>query len=670
MQGPTERTARLTTQRTRMVESDLRRRGILDEGVLDAMASVPREKFLPAEMAEFAYEDHPLPIEAGQTISQPYIVALMAQAMHIDPRSRVLEVGTGSGYGAAVLSRVAEKVVSIERHEGLADRARENLASAGCDNVTVVHGDGMLGFPDAAPYDAIVVTTSGTTVPESLLEQLADGGRLVIPIGPDTRGQALLRITRAGNEFHEEDLGAVRLVPFVGTEARDSPGSPSAVHRRIDAVPSARRSDVASLVRSAASPFGTMAEAPMEELLERIGDSQMVLLGEASHGTSEFYRMRDLITRELIRHKGFTAVAVEADWPDAARVDAHVRRRETDEAGFEAFTRFPTWMWRNRDVATHISWLHEHNRDLEPERQVSFHGLDLYSMFTSRDEVLRYLDRVDPAAGVIARRRYSCLTPWQHDPAEYGRAVTTGAFVGCEEEVAATLTDLLKQRFAYADDDAYIEAAQNAAVVLNAERYYRIMYRGSRESWNLRDQHMFETLKLVRSHRGPDTRVVVWEHNSHIGDASATEMGVRGEQNVGMLSRHEFGDDAFLIGFGTDHGTVAAATDWGGPMHRKTIRPSHPESYERICHDSEIPAFILHLRRPKHPDLREELSQPRLERAIGVIYRPETELQSHYFQAVLARQFDSYIWFDESRAVTPIAGSQSTGIPDTWPFGL
>lgn len=238
--------------------------------------------------------------------------------------------------------------------------------------------------------------------------------------------------------------------------------------------------------------------------------------------------------------------------------------------------------------------------------------------------------------------------------------------------MVATLTDLLKSRLAYAEGDQveFVEAAQNASVVANAERYYRVMYQGSRESWNLRDQHMFETLRLVRAHRGPGAKVVVWEHNSHIGDASATEMGARGEHNVGQLARGEFGDDVFLVGFGTDHGTVAAASDWGGAMHRKSVRPAHPDSYERVCHDTGIPAFLLHLRDPDRSDLRVELTEPRLERAIGVIYRPETELQSHYFQAVLARQFDEYVWLDETSAVTPLAAHHLNGVPDTYPFGL
>ena len=668
-------------RRDLMVERDIAGRGVRDRRVLAAMGSVAREHFLPPEMAEFAYEDSPLPIGSGQTISQPYIVALMAAAAELGPEDRVLEIGTGSGYGAAVLSRVAGEVWTVERHRELADEARHRLAAAGIENVYVRAGDGTLGWPEAAPFDAIVVTAGGPAVPQALVEQLAEDGRLVIPVGGEARDQHLVRGRRHGDDLAQEDLGPVRFVPLIGAQgwsgevdaAASGAGAGPSPRTILPATARAGVHRATTLVRESAQPFSSIDEADLGSLLERVGDCSVVLLGEASHGTSEFYAFRDRLTRELILRKGFRAVAVEADWPDAARIDAHVRHRPPSPPPFVAFSRFPTWMWRNREMSRFVDWLHEHNGDLaDPEKQVSFHGLDLYSLYTSRDAVLAYLDRVDPAAAVVARSRYSCLSPWEQDPAQYGRAVVTGGFRGCEDGVVATLTDLLKSRLAYAEGDEvdFVEAAQNAAVVANAERYYRVMYYGSRESWNLRDQHMFETLRLVRAHRGPATKVVVWEHNSHIGDASATEMGARGEHNVGQLARGEYGDDVFLVGFGTDHGTVAAASDWGGPMHRKAVRPAHPDSYERLCHDTGVPAFLLHLREPDRPELRRELAEPRLERAIGVIYRPETELQSHYFQAALAHQFDEYVWLDETSAVTPLAAHHLEGLPDTYPFGL
>ena len=656
-----------------MVEHDLSNRAITDATVLAAMGTVPRERFMAADMAEFAYEDSPLPIESGQTISQPYIVAAMAQAAELGPADRVLEIGTGSGYGAAVLSRVAAEVWTVERHRDLADQARDRLAAVGYDNVFVQCGDGTLGWPEAAPFDAIVVTAGGPTVPQALVEQLADGGLLVIPVGDETRSQHLIRARRRGDELVPEDLGPVRFVPLIGAQGWSAPAPGPDTPTVIPGAARAGRHGTTTLVHEVAQPFTSVEEMELGPLLDRVGDSSLVLLGEASHGTAEFYAVRDRITRELVLRKGFTAVAVEADWPDAARIDAYVRHRPPSPPPFESFSRFPTWMWRNREVGRFVDWLHDHNAGVtDPRRRVSFHGLDLYSHFTSRDAVLAYLDEVDPSAAAVARRRYSCLSPWEQDPAQYGQAVVSGRFEGCEDGVVATLTDLLKQRLAYAEGDqvAFVEAAQNASVVANAERYYRVMYQGSRESWNLRDQHMFETLRLVQAHRGPSAKVVVWEHNSHVGDASATEMGARGEHNVGNLSRREFGDDAFLVGFGTDHGTVAAASEWGGPMERKSIRPSHPDSYERVCHDTGVAAFMLALREPDRPEVRDELAQPRLERAIGVIYRPETELQSHYFQASLPNQFDEYVWIDATTPVTPLAAHHLKGLPDTYPFGL
>ena len=313
-------------------------------------------------------------------------------------------------------------------------------------------------------------------------------------------------------------------------------------------------------------------------------------------------------------------------------------------------------MWRNRETQQLIEWLRAHNQEMvAPERKVSFSGLDLYSMYTSAFEVVRYLDRVDPVAAGAARERYGRLTPWQSDPAAYGRAALVGRMASVERDVVAMLRDLLAKRLEYArqDGDEFFDAARNAQVVAGAERYYRAMYYGAVESWNLRDQHMFDTLQAIRAHR--DAKLVVWEHNSHVGDAAATEMAVRGEHNVGHLCRTALGDDLFVVGFGTDHGTVAAADNWDEPMQRMRVRPARADSYEALCHTTEIPAFLLHLRDPHRDELRDELFEARLERAIGVVYRPQTELQSHYFQAVLPAQFDEYIWFDETEAIEPLA---------------
>jgi protein-L-isoaspartate(D-aspartate) O-methyltransferase len=438
-------------------------------------------------------------------------------------------------------------------------------------------------------------------------------------------------------------------------------------------IPQAGVTALAHLVREEAEPIRDIDQADLGGLLERIGDGRVVLLGEATHGTSEFYRMRARITRELIVRRGFNIVAVEADWPDARRIDRYVRHLPHPNVDWKAFARFPTWMWRNHDVSEFSEWLRAHNAGLsDPNARTGFFGLDLYSLYTSLDSVLEYLDRVDPPTAAIARERYACLTPWQHDPAVYGRAAVTGRYRTCEAEAVAMLRELLQKRLDYVAHDGldFLDAVQNARLVADAERYYRIMYYGAAPSWNLRDQHMFETLQNLLSFHGPDARAVVWEHNSHVGDASVTEMASRGELNLGQLCREHFGDQAFLVGFGTDHGTVAAATDWDGPMEVKRVRPSHVDSYERVCHDTGVEAFLLQLREPRRAVLREELMPARLERAIGVVYRPESELLSHYFQASLPRQFDAYIWLDETRAVVPLPVAIPEGLPDTYPFGV
>jgi erythromycin esterase-like protein len=429
--------------------------------------------------------------------------------------------------------------------------------------------------------------------------------------------------------------------------------------------------EAGEIVRRASVPLPDPAHAlEFGPFFDNLADAKIVLLGEASHGTSEFYRARAAITRNLIAYHGFNIVAVEADWPDANRIDRYVRHRGPGSYDEASFARFPTWMWRNREVDDFIGWLVQHNEELPMERRVEFRGLDVYSLRSSIAEILSYLDRVDPQAAVTARRRYGCLTPWQSEPAWYGRAVLTGERDPCEDDVIAQLTDLLSRQIDYSakDGEDFADAAQNARVVRSAEQYYRIMYQGSNESWNLRDRHMFETLEHLLGRRGPKARAVVWAHNSHIGDASATSMGWRGQFNIGELCRIGFRRDAVLVGFGTDRGVVAAADDWDEPMQFKTVLPSRPDSYERVFRHAGIPRSLTDLREDK--EVRSVLSPPRLERAIGVIYRPETELQSHYFEAVLPEQFDAYVWFEQTSAVTPLPSEAPHGVPETYPFGV
>ena len=648
-------------RRERLI-SILEARGINDLKVLQAFREVPRHRFVPEGLAEFAYEDRPLPIGRGQTISQPYIVAWMTEAAGVQPGQKVLEVGTGSGYAAAIASRIAAEVFTVERHAELAESARARLAELGEENVHVLHGDGTQGWAEHAPYDAILVAAGGPVVPPALLQQLAPGGALVMPLGP-VDAQILVRIRRTPDgTLKFDELGDVRFVPLIG-QAGWQPGKPKSSER-----------SVAGLIRETAEQLEDIESVDLSPLLERMAGARVVLLGEATHGTSEFYRMRARITRELVQRHGFTIVAVEADWPDAARIDRYARQLPPSSSPWKPFSRFPTWMWRNEEVRGFTEWLRQRNATVQdPGRRAAFYGLDLYSLFTSADAVVRYLESVDAPAANVARHRYGCLTPWQNDPAAYGRAVVTGRFESCEDEVAKVLVDLLARRLEYAvrDGERFLDGAQNAKVVANAEQYYRVMYRGNVESWNLRDQHMFDTLNALLEFHGPESRAVVWAHNSHLGDAAATEMGARGEHNVGQLCRRALGPKAYLLGFGTDHGTVIAASAWDEPSELKTVRPADSRSYEALCHQSALPAFLLPLRTPARDAVREELMAVRLERAIGVIYQPETELQSHYFAASLPRQFDEWVWFDETNALQPLGtGVPQRGLPETYPFGL
>jgi len=403
---------------------------------------------------------------------------------------------------------------------------------------------------------------------------------------------------------------------------------------------------------------------------ERFGNARVVLLGEATHGTSEFYRARAAISRALVERHGFNIVAVEADWPDAARIDRFVRHRDPEPSDEQAFARFPTWMWRNVEVHDFVLWLREHNERLPAAQRVEFRGLDIYSLGSSIAAVLAYLDKNDPEGAKEARRRYGCLTPWQDEPARYGRAVLYGR-KPCAPEVAAQLQDLLNARLDRIkhDGEAFFDATQNARIVRAAEQYYRIMYEGSRESWNLRDRHMFDTLQHLMAVRSK-AKAIVWAHNSHIGNAAATSMGWEGEFNIGELCRTAYGEDAVAIGLGTDRGTVAAADDWDEPMRVKNVLPAREDSWERLFRDTGSACSLTDWRPHARRDLREALSTPRLERAIGVVYRPDTEFLSHYFKAVLAEQFDAFVWFEDTRAITPLGPEHVRAMPETYPFGL
>jgi len=426
-------------------------------------------------------------------------------------------------------------------------------------------------------------------------------------------------------------------------------------------------------------------------------DPKIILIGDASHGTSEFYTARAVLTQHLIEHHGFNIVGVEADWPDAEAVDRYVRHRpgpgarasvgpegETRKEGREpAFMRFPTWMWRNQEVQRFTEWLRQWNRERDSKGPdaVGFYGLDLYSLGASMKAVIEYLEHVDKEMAEMARERYGRMMVWAEDPHEYGLEALAAGFKGCEKDVVRVLRDLLAKRLEYAarslDGEEFHSGEQNARLVKDAEQYYKAMYYGRDESWNLRDRHMFETLVRVLKHRGKNgqAKAVVWAHNSHIGDARATSMGwSRDELNIGQLCKETFGKQALNIGCSGNTGTVAAARRWDGDMQVMQVRPGLPGSYEELMHATAVKSFALDLREGHcNEELRKALMKKRLERFIGVIYSPHTERQSHYSSAVLPEQFDAFVWFDQTRHVGALEVHQphvALEYDETWPFGL
>ena len=438
--------------------------------------------------------------------------------------------------------------------------------------------------------------------------------------------------------------------------------------------------DIVDGLRRAAVRFESTLDG-LAPLMETIGDADVVLIGEASHGTHEFYQTRAELTKALIVSQGFNIVAAEADWPDAYRANRWVRHssQEPDaEAALGDFTRFPRWMWRNRDVVGFLDWLRTHNGSQDAAARVGFYGLDLYSLHTSIDAVLAYLRKVDPAAAERARYRYGCFEDFGENSQAYGYAATFGLSRSCEDDVVAQLVEVRRRAADYATRDGrvaaddYFYAEQNARLVRNAEKYYRSMFGGRAESWNLRDTHMMETLQALLAHvrqTAGTARAVVWAHNSHLGDARATQMGAGGELNLGQLARQAYGARARLIGVTTHTGTVTAASNWDEPAQRKRVRPSLAGSYERLFHDVGMPQFLLRL---GESEMRELLAEPRLERAIGVIYRPDTERVSHYFRAQLTGQFDAVLHIDETLALAPLEtwSLDEADLPETYPSAL
>jgi erythromycin esterase-like protein len=446
----------------------------------------------------------------------------------------------------------------------------------------------------------------------------------------------------------------------------------------------ARDSILAQAIAEQATPLAG-ADTDFDLLVDRIGDARFVLLGEATHGTHQFYRIRAELTKRLIREKGFAAIAAEADWPDSYRVNRYIRGAGTDDNATDSlagFRRFPQWMWRNADILDLVGWLRAHNdRITDGAHKVGFYGLDVYSLHGSIGAVLSYLQARDPDAARRARERYACFDVFGEEPQMYGHAVSLGIGRDCEDEVLEQVVDLVRRRRellardGMVAEEAHFEAEQNARVVANAESYYRQMYLGGVSTWNLRDTHMMDTLDAVATHleaMGRSGKIVVWAHNSHVGDSAAmAHRAERDEITLGHLCRQRHPNDTVLVGFTTYEGTVTAASDWGRAAERKVVRRGLPGSYEALFHQTGVPEFLLLL-----DDLGEAtaaLHDVRLERAIGVVYKPQTERWSHYFDVRLADQLDAVIHIDQTRALEPLERTplwEGGEMPETFPSGL
>ena len=640
------------------IQNRLINKGIKNPLLLEAFHNIPEEFFLTKKIYPFTHKE--TEIEELMNVIEPRVIVFgqMLEKMDIKKGNRVLAIGIDSVYMLSVLSKIYKEVYTVETNVEYSKWASEILKSKDVFNVFFNSHNETKGWEDHAPYDAIIIASEFQEVPEIIKKQLQIGGKLIAPVGPDW-SHIILEIVERVSEFEYRTqrlrenyfIPKPHVLPQIGTK-----------HFPDD--------EIVTAIKEKAIPFSSINEYPLDNLLNRIGDAKVVLLGEASHGTSEFYLSRQAITKALIEKKGFNIVCAEADWSDVEQINAYVRDLNA-KRNWMPFNRFPQWMWKNKEVLEFIEWLKKYNTI--HNNKCGFYGLDLYGLANSIDLVIAYLNNVDSDLAKLAKERYACIIPYLYNPAVYGKMVVGKQLESCEKDILNMLIDLLKNKHKLNHSPEYFYAYQNANVIVNAERYYKAMYYGSAESWNQRDFHMFYTLKSLLSYFGEDTKAVVWAHNSHIGNALATEMYSKGEINIGHLCKEHFKNKCYNIGYGTHSGTVAAAHNWGENMEIMKVNPSIPESYENLCHKSQIPSFTLPLKEKDSGNkIRNLLSTPKLERAIGVLYRPKTERMSHYFHAVLPSQFDEYIWFNKSKAVTPISHTtiEQKELGDFHPFGL
>ena len=639
------------------IEEQLKDKGIRNSLLIEAFSDIPEAFFLSENLHPYFYEDVRIEKAIEKTEPRVIVIARMLEQLDIKEEEKILITGVDSVYILAVLSKIYNEVYAIETNQTYSDWALEVLKNIDVSNVHIKKDQLQNGWEAKAPFNAILCASELKEVPDKIKKQLKIGAKLLAPVGPDWAHVMLETIERISDtEYATKALRdnyfipKPKLVPKIGTEIYPE-------------------NDIIDEIGISSIPFKTIKTFPLDNLLERIGDAKVVLLGEASHGTSEFYTMRQEITKALIEKKGFNLVCAEADWSDAEQINNYVRNQYQSQ-DWIPFARFPEWMWKNKEVLEFVEWLKKHNT--KRNNTIGFYGLDLYGLENSIDLVINYLEDIDPDLATLAKVRYSCIMPYMSNPTVYGKLVKTKKLESCEKAILKMLFDLLKSKNKLNHSQAYFYAYQNATVVVDAERYYKAMYYGSAESWNLRDFHMFYTLKSLLSYYGKDSKAVVWAHNSHIGNALATEMYARGEINIGHLCKEHFGAKSYSIGFGTHTGTVAAAKNWGEAMQVMPINVSEAGSYEQLCHKTNITNFTLPLREKfSEKKLREYLNTPRLQRAIGVVYRPKTELRSHYFKAVLPSQYDEYIWFNNTKAITPLATkTEKTKFSTVHPFGL
>ncbi len=639
------------------IEAHLRDKGIHNTLLLKAFQNIPEEFYLSEILHPYFYDD--VRIEKSLDTIEPrvLVVAKMLEHLKIKEGEKILIAGVDSIFILVVLSRIYKNVYTIETNETYAKWSKEVLKTVNITNVSIKIGNPELGWEEKAPFDAILIASEFKEMPQSIREQLKINGTLLAPIGPDW-AHVMMEFTQRISET-QFNFKTIRENYYIPT-----PKALPIINKAL-----VDENEIIDEIGINSVSFNSVKEYPLDGLLERIGNAKVVLLGEASHGTSEFYLTRQEITKALIEKKGFQFVCAEADWSDAEQINNYVRNNYKQQ-DWMPFARFPQWMWRNMEVLDFVEWLKKHNA--LHQNSIGFYGLDLYGLENSIDLVIKYLEGVDMHLAKIVKDRYECITPYMAEPAIYGKLVLSNKLESCEKEVLKILFDLLKNKNRLNHSPEYFYTYQNATVVVNAERYYKAMYYGSAESWNLRDFHMFYTLKSLMSYFGSDSKAVVWAHNSHVGNAMATEMYSRGEINIGHLCKEHFGSKSYHIGFGTHTGTVAAANNWGDKMEVMPVNKSTAGSYENLCNKTNIANFTLPLLE-KHSDekLKALLSIPKLERAIGVIYKPQTELLSHYFQAVLPSQFDEYIWINKTKAISPITTGKTTPkLIELHPFSL